>query len=88
MSTVVKQLIRVQCFGVLEEVCGGAEREIEVEALPVRVDALLARLAEQVPGVGEYLPRTACAVGDTIVGRDHELDGSEALALIPPVSGG
>ncbi len=88
MSTAVKQRVRLQCFGILEEVCGGAEHDIEIAALPARVDAVLEAFAARIPALREHLPRTACAVGDSIVGRDHLLSGDQPLVLIPPVSGG
>jgi len=88
MTSVVTQRVHVQCYGVLEQVCGGLDRELEVPELPLRVDAVLERLATEVPALRQYLPRTACAVGDTIVARSHRLSAGETLVLIPPVSGG
>lgn len=88
MSAAVTHRVHIQCYGVLEQVCGGLDREVEVPELPLRVDAVLERLSADVPALREYLPRTACAVGDTIVPRHHRLAEGETLVLIPPVSGG
>lgn len=81
-------VLRFQCYGVLEQVCGGFEREAAVSAFPVTVDDALALLAEAHPAVHDHLPYTACAVGDEIVSRDRSLDAGETLVLLPPVSGG
>ena len=79
--------MRIELYGVLREAAGASELELQVTA-PVAVESLLDELAGQVPGLAPHLPRAACAVGDSLVSRRHTLDGSQALAILPPVSGG
>lgn len=79
--------MRIELYGVLREAAGASELELQVSA-PVAVESLLDELAGQVPGLAPHLPRAACAVGDSLVSRSHTLDGSQALAILPPVSGG
>lgn len=81
-------VLNIRCCGVLEQVCGGAESQLSLSQSPVRVDQALARLAEDNPGIRDYLPHTACAVGDAIVSRDAMLNAGDELVLLPPVSGG
>ncbi|MGH8112383.1 MAG: MoaD/ThiS family protein [Rhodanobacteraceae bacterium] len=84
----MEQQVAVQCFGILEQVCGTREREVSVAALPVTVAGVLENLARDVPGVRAYLAHTACAIGDQIVKRDAPLKAGDTLVLLPPVSGG
>lgn len=88
MSEVIENRIDVQCYGILEQVCGGLDRQVSVSALPVTVAEVLECLARDVPALREHLAHTACAVGDCIVARDARLQAGDTLALIPPVSGG
>lgn len=81
-------VLKFQCCGVLAQACGGPERELAVSSFPVRVDEALALFAEAHPAAQDYLPTTACAIGDEIVARDYPLGGDETLVLLPPVSGG
>lgn len=81
-------MLKFQCCGVLEQICGGSEYQVVLPMFPVQVDEALAQLAEAIPAMQEWLPRTACAVGDEIVARNHVLNGDETLVLLPPVSGG
>lgn len=80
--------LKFQCCGVLEQACGGAERELEVSGFPLRVDDALAQFAADNPAAEAHLPHIACAVGDEIVTRDYSLKSGETLVLLPPVSGG
>lgn len=81
-------MLKIQCCGVLEQICGGVEHEFAVSESPVQVTQALSYLADAVPDVADWLPRTACAVGDAIVSRDRVLETDETLVLLPPVSGG
>lgn len=80
--------VRVQCFGVLQQVCGGTEREVRVASAPATVADVLAALTRDVPELRDHLGSTACAVGDTLVHRDDTLEAGATLVLLPPVSGG
>lgn len=80
--------LKVRYCGVLEQACGGAEGELEIVQLPVRVSDVLTRVAAENPAAREYLPAVACAIGDEIVARDHCLSAGQTLVLLPPVSGG
>ncbi|HET7588375.1 MAG TPA: MoaD/ThiS family protein [Gammaproteobacteria bacterium] len=80
--------LKVQCCGMLEQACGGFERELEVPGFPLRVQEALAQFATANPLAQEYLPFVACAIGDEIVVRNHSLQEGDTLVLLPPVSGG
>lgn len=82
------QHVNVECFGILQQVCGGPERTVRVTTLPATVADILASLAQEVPAARAYLPHTACAIGDEIVKRDARLQPGDTLVLLPPVSGG
>lgn len=81
--------IRVECFGVLQEVFGGDAVELNLEEGPVVVSDVLDRLAGDVPAFARHRPYTACAVGDRMVAPGDTLTaGDDPLVLLPPVSGG
>lgn len=80
--------IEVQCYGVLQQICGGRSRSVPVPALHTTVSHVLERLAEDVPELRAYLGYTACAIGDQLVERNAELHAGDILVLLPPVSGG
>lgn len=80
--------VQIECYGILQQVCGGFTREVRVAAWPVTVAEVLDGLVRDVPEMREYLTRTACAVGDAIVQRDAPLESGQTLVLLPPVSGG
>lgn len=80
-------MLRIELCGVLQERLGTDAVTIAVP-VPTRVSDALAEVARRFPAIADDLPRTACAVGDAMVGRDDEVDGSAPLVLLPPVSGG
>lgn len=80
--------VQIECYGILQQVCGGFTRNVRVAAWPVTVADVLEDLVQEVPEMREYLARTACAVGDAIVQRDAHLEHGQTLVLLPPVSGG
>ncbi|HET7307655.1 MAG TPA: MoaD/ThiS family protein [Gammaproteobacteria bacterium] len=81
-------ILKVQCCGMLEQACGGFERELEISGFPIRVQEALAQFGTAHPAACDYLPYVACAVGDEIVVRNYSLQEGDTLALLPPVSGG
>lgn len=79
--------ITIEFYGVLEPICG-AVHHVELSDDSISVAAVLDELAARIPEVKPHLPRTACAVGDELVGREHSLNDGDTLVLLPPVSGG
>lgn len=79
--------MRVEFYGVLREVAGCREMELDLEA-PLAVAEVLAVLERRLPALADHLPRTACAVGDSLVHRRELVAPDASLALLPPVSGG
>ncbi len=79
--------IRVKLFAIIRDRAGTSELAID---LPdgATVDAAAAALAEQLPAIRDFLPRSAFAVNQTYVDRNHLLRDGDELAVIPPVSGG
>lgn len=79
--------IDIECFGVAARLSGARRHQLSLPA-PATVRDALDALAAQFPELVQALPNCACAVGDDIVPRDHRLVDGDALALLPPVSGG
>lgn len=79
--------IRVLLHGVLIRLAGSETVELECSGQATVQDALDI-LCRQNPGLSDELKRTACAMGDSLVSRDTQLQSDSELALIPPVSGG
>lgn len=80
--------IQIQCFGVLQDVCGGATHALQAAGANPSVADALAAFARQCPAFAPHLPYTACALGDEFVDRDTRLKTGDVLVLLPPVSGG
>lgn len=80
--------IVVECYGVFESLCGGAELRLDVEGDSPDVAAALDALAARVPAAEPHLARTAVARGDALIAREDTLQAGDRVALIPPVSGG
>lgn len=79
--------VHVRLFAGLSQLVG--ERELEMR-LPdgATIDQLRDTLGEQYPIVQAFLPTLVCAVGEEYVPGEHILHDGDAVALIPPVSGG
>ena len=79
--------VHVRLFAGLSQLVG--ERELEMR-LPdgATVEQLRDTLGEQYPIVQAFLPTLVCAVGEEYVPGEHVLHDGDAVALIPPVSGG
>ncbi len=58
-------------------------------ASPIQVKALIDQLANQ-SGKWQFLKESQhlCAVNQTIVPLDHEIDDADEVAIFPPVTGG
>jgi len=79
--------LTVRLFAVLRERAGRGE--LELEGLPDALDmgALKRELGERHPELGD-LTHVAGVVGDSYVPDDTALSEGDAIALLPPVSGG
>ena len=78
--------ITLHPYGPLIEVLGPAPQAFEFSGQSAQdlVDALHA----QHSGLRPWLGRIAVAVGERILSKDDTLAAGDAVALIPPVSGG
>ena len=79
--------ITIEFHGALRALAGTKRAELGLGDFATVADAITA-LAGEHPQLAERLPSTACAIGDALVGRDHDLADGDELVLIPPVSGG
>lgn len=79
--------MRVEFFGVLEEIAGRPAMELDM-AENVTVADVLTRLGEELPDLAPRLPQVACALRDELVSRTAKVSQKSALVLLPPVSGG
>lgn len=84
-----KAEIQIQCYGMLQRVCGGTTHRVSMPVSPAfTVADVLTQFVQQHPALKRHLSYTACAVGDRFVDRHAELSAGDVLALLPPVSGG
>ena len=78
-------LVKVRLFAALRELAGSSEVEVEGASVGEVVDALAARYGERFAGIA----RAGSVVVDGERARPEDvLTGSEAVAVLPPVSGG
>lgn len=79
--------LNIHCLGILQSKTGSALVEIDWPENG-SIELALANLEAQYPAVAGELPRCACAIGDQIVPRSHQLNAGDELVLLPPVGGG
>lgn len=78
----------IEVYGILRRLAHTDSIKLEVEPGEYSVQQLLDRLARKYPDMADVLDKTACAINDELVTRDHNISSDQRLALIPPVSGG
>src|SRR5579864_6983256 len=79
--------VRVLFFGILKELAGKSQDQVEVrDGASVR-DVLL-HYESQIPQLKAALPSVAFAVNQQYAGMETRLNADDEIALLPPVSGG
>ena len=80
--------VQVEFYGGLGRLTGTRRHAVTALAEGATVDALAARLSDDLPRLRPRLEAVMFAVGNEIVDRTHELHDGDEVALLPPVSGG
>lgn len=80
--------IKVEYYGVLEQVCGMRSEEVTFDGERTTVAEAVARLAARHTGLGKHREHIACALDDELSRDDALVRDGSVLALLPPVSGG
>jgi molybdopterin converting factor small subunit len=81
--------VKVEYFGILQEVCARRAEEIELDGGgEVTVAQVMSILVARHPGLGPHRRYIACALDAELVADDSALHDGATLALLPPVSGG
>lgn len=80
--------VRVEYYGVLEDVCGTHAEEVTFADGPLTVAAALEQLVARHRALAEHCRHVACALDDELVRGDARVRDGAVLALLPPVSGG
>ncbi|MCS6953948.1 MAG: molybdenum cofactor biosynthesis protein MoaE [Bryobacterales bacterium] len=85
----MKRAVRVKVlfFGVLKEVVGAAQDELEL-AEPARVGDVLEAYAQKFPRINEMSSSIVPARNRQFAARSEEIRDGDEIALLPPVSGG
>lgn len=79
--------VRVRVFAGLVALVGAREVYLEVQD-GATADDLKVAVGGAFPATEPFLRSVVCAVGEEYVPGDHVLRAGDAVALIPPVSGG
>jgi molybdopterin converting factor subunit 1 len=79
--------IRILFFGILKDVVGRTQDELEMPEDSSVAD-VLAYYELQFPSLRESLSSIALAVNQQYAGRQVKLKAGDEIALLPPVSGG
>ena len=79
--------LNVRLFASFRQAVGAGQVEVELGSSP-RVRDLLEALRERHPGLGPALASAMVAVNLEYVGPEYRLHEGDAVAIIPPVSGG
>ncbi|GBC88643.1 MAG: molybdopterin converting factor subunit 1 [Hydrogenobacter thermophilus] len=77
--------MKILYFSIIKEKLKRSEEEIEFKG---SVRELRVMLMERYPDIKELLSQVKFAVNEEYVSDDYVLEGSERVAIIPPVSGG
>ncbi len=80
--------VRVEYYGVLEDVCGTRSEEVLFDAPSATVSDAMSRLIRRHEGLGNHCKHVAFALDDELSRDDAALRDGAVLALLPPVSGG
>ncbi|MDQ2918759.1 MAG: MoaD/ThiS family protein [Verrucomicrobiota bacterium] len=79
--------VQVQFFSRLKDIAGSSELEVEVKD-HATVDDLLGQLYARTPALRDWDKTILIGAGVEFVGRDHDLQPNESIAIMPPVQGG
>ena len=79
--------ITIKLFAILRDRAGVSDLTLDLRNGAHVTDAAAA-VAEQLPQLGDFLPRVAYAINREYTTPTAELHEGDELALIPPVSGG
>lgn len=75
-------------YGLLKQDTGGKTQTLDLDREALTVGELRALLVERYPAIAPHLGTVAFAVEDALVSPDYVLTDGDAVALLPPVSGG
>jgi molybdopterin synthase catalytic subunit len=79
--------VRVRLFGALAERAGSAEDVLDLDAGSTAAQVIEA-VRDRHPEAAGLLGQVSVAVNLETVGREHELEDDDEVALLPPVAGG
>jgi molybdopterin converting factor subunit 1 len=79
--------VTVRMFAGLFQLVGQREVSLTIPGGATIIE-LKDALVAQYPQVRAFMPRVVCAVGEEYVTDSYALHDGDAVALIPPVSGG
>jgi len=81
--------IRVEYYGILEQVCGTRAEQLELQdGGQVTVRDAIDRLVKRHAGLEPHREHMAYAVGEALIRENAPVHDGTVLALLPPVSGG
>lgn len=81
--------IRVEYYGILEQVCGTRAEKLELrDDGQVTVRDAIDCLVERHAGLEPHREHMAYAVGEALIQETAPVGDGAVLALLPPVSGG
>lgn len=81
-------MLTFELFGELTALAGRETLSLAPECPPTSVKEALELLAREQPALTRWLDHCAVACGDRILLRTDPIPGDQALALLPPVTGG
>lgn len=79
--------MKILLFAAARQRVGAHSIELEV-AVPTSVISLRSEIAKQYPDLASLLASSRIAANQKFMDENAILDGSEEVAIIPPVSGG
>ncbi len=79
--------MKILLFAAARQRVGGNSIELNI-AVPTTVKVLRREIAERYPDLASLLASSRIAANQKFMDEEATLDGSEEIAIIPPVSGG
>lgn len=80
-------LVTVRLFARLREICGTGELRLDIDE-PATVGDVWTALARRYPDVEAYAGSISCAVNEDYAREGARVRDGDAVAFLPPVSGG
>lgn len=87
MAITMNSSVTIRLFATLKDLAGRDRLILPLDSTAT-IEAIRARLADEIPALAPALPSAIAAVNQEYVFAGHEIQAGDEIAFFPPVSGG